>query len=213
MSVEGPSANKNSTTRSPPKSFLALIRSACTYDHARQLFKAYITRNCQFPLGCKATSCPLKRGVFSRHLIGVATTHARSAVLSSSGQCIIVATTTTTCPVSAIIPQKLTFVMEGSQGMAPPPRGVLHGLIKDWGKGSSKILLELGEERGGQWRQFVLENMTSWHSILEFGERGRRALLQASSNTESRRREWLGERTGISTFYSKRGWEGKMKRY
>ncbi|RPB19245.1 hypothetical protein L211DRAFT_898222 [Terfezia boudieri ATCC MYA-4762] len=82
---------------------------------------------------------------------------------------------------------------EGSQGMAPSPRGVLYGPIKDWDKGGSKVLLELGGEGGGQWRQFVLENVISWHGIPEFGERGRKALLQAGSNTENRRREWLGE--------------------
>ncbi|RPB19778.1 hypothetical protein L211DRAFT_852894 [Terfezia boudieri ATCC MYA-4762] len=77
--------------------------------------------------------------------------------------------------------------------MVPSPRGVLYGPIKDWEKGSSKVLLELGEEGGGQWRQFIFENVSNWHNILEFGERGRRALLQAGSNTENRRREWIGD--------------------
>ncbi|RPB20405.1 hypothetical protein L211DRAFT_870687 [Terfezia boudieri ATCC MYA-4762] len=113
--------------------------------------------------------------------------------LVRQGGAFSVATATTTRPVSLIISQELTLVTEVSQGMAPPPRGVLYGPIKDWEKGSSKVLLELGEEGGGQWTQFVLENVSNWHNIPEFGERGRRALLQAGSNIENRRREWIGD--------------------
>ncbi|KAF8428015.1 hypothetical protein BGX38DRAFT_1334691 [Terfezia claveryi] len=77
--------------------------------------------------------------------------------------------------------------------MAPPPQGVLFGPIKDWGKGSSKVLLEF-EEGGVKWRrQFALEDVTSWHEVPEFGERGTEALVQAGRNSERAKQDWAGE--------------------
>ncbi|KAF8427648.1 hypothetical protein BGX38DRAFT_1147057 [Terfezia claveryi] len=78
--------------------------------------------------------------------------------------------------------------------MAPPPKGVLFGPIVDWGKGSSKVLLEFSDEGGvRKTRQYVLEEVTKWHLIPGFGEDGSRALSQACANTEKCKSEWQGE--------------------
>ncbi|KAF8415580.1 hypothetical protein EV426DRAFT_722089 [Tirmania nivea] len=50
--------------------------------------------------------------------------------------------------------------------MAPPPKDVLFGPIKDWGKGYSKALLEFDGEGGVKIRrQYVLENVANWITI------------------------------------------------
>ncbi|RPB20337.1 hypothetical protein L211DRAFT_852449 [Terfezia boudieri ATCC MYA-4762] len=77
--------------------------------------------------------------------------------------------------------------------MALPPRGVVFGPIKDWGKGGCKLLLEHGEGGLKKRRQYTLENVAGWAPILEFGERGEKALSQAMVNTEHGRGEWQGE--------------------
>ncbi|RPB21375.1 hypothetical protein L211DRAFT_851551 [Terfezia boudieri ATCC MYA-4762] len=80
-----------------------------------------------------------------------------------------------------------------TQDMAPPPRGVLFGPILDWGKGSSKVLLEVNDDGGiRRTRQYVLEEVTKWHLVPGFGEEGSRALLQVCANTERCKREWQG---------------------
>ncbi|KAF8446864.1 hypothetical protein BGX38DRAFT_1270857 [Terfezia claveryi] len=77
--------------------------------------------------------------------------------------------------------------------MAPPPRGVLFGPIVDWGKGSSKVLLEFIDDRGiRRMRQYVLEEVTKWHLVPGFGENGSRALSQACANTKKCKSEWQG---------------------
>ncbi|RPB22495.1 hypothetical protein L211DRAFT_884786 [Terfezia boudieri ATCC MYA-4762] len=79
--------------------------------------------------------------------------------------------------------------------MAPPPRGVLFGPIVDWGKGSSKVLLEFSdEEEVRRTRQYVLEEVAKWHLVPGFGEDGSRALMEACANTEKCKSEWQGER-------------------
>ncbi|KAF8434412.1 hypothetical protein BGX38DRAFT_1275512 [Terfezia claveryi] len=78
--------------------------------------------------------------------------------------------------------------------MAPPPRGVVFGPIKDWGKGGCKLLLEHDGEGGlKKRRQYTLENVAGWALIPEFRERGEEALSQAMANTEHARGEWRGE--------------------
>ncbi|KAF8433146.1 hypothetical protein BGX38DRAFT_1146219 [Terfezia claveryi] len=77
--------------------------------------------------------------------------------------------------------------------MAPPLQGVLFGPIKDWGKGSSKVLLEFEEGGVKKRRQFALEDITSWHEVPEFRERGTKALVQAGRNSERAKQEWSGE--------------------
>ncbi|RPB27206.1 hypothetical protein L211DRAFT_897096 [Terfezia boudieri ATCC MYA-4762] len=62
--------------------------------------------------------------------------------------------------------------------MAPPPKGVLFGPVKDWGKGASKVLLEFDGEDGGL--------------VPEFGERGERAILQAIVNSQEVEKSWSG---------------------
>lgn len=42
-------------------------------------------------------------------------------------------------------------------------------------------------------RQFALEDVTSWHEVPEFGERGTEALVQAGRNSERAKQEWSGE--------------------
>ncbi|RPB20370.1 hypothetical protein L211DRAFT_893547 [Terfezia boudieri ATCC MYA-4762] len=47
-----------------------------------------------------------------------------------------------------------------SMTMAPPPKGVVYGPIKDWRKGSCKLLLEFGSKEGKKGRrQYVLEEV------------------------------------------------------
>ncbi|KAF8433081.1 hypothetical protein BGX38DRAFT_1276338 [Terfezia claveryi] len=78
--------------------------------------------------------------------------------------------------------------------MVPPPRGVVFGPIKDWGKGGCKLLLEHDGEGGlKKRRQYTLENVAGWALIPEFRERGEEALSQAMANTEHARGEWRGE--------------------
>ncbi|RPB27053.1 hypothetical protein L211DRAFT_846604 [Terfezia boudieri ATCC MYA-4762] len=78
--------------------------------------------------------------------------------------------------------------------MAPPPSGIIFGPIKDWGKGSCKLLLDFCSEEGVKGRrQYILEDVTGWVGIPEFGERGVKALEQAVSNTEQARENWQGE--------------------
>jgi len=55
--------------------------------------------------------------------------------------------------------------------MAPQPhsRGVLFSSVKDWGQGSTTLLLELdGEGDLKMRRQLTLENETNWLAILKF---------------------------------------------
>ncbi|KAF8442666.1 hypothetical protein BGX38DRAFT_1314369 [Terfezia claveryi] len=80
--------------------------------------------------------------------------------------------------------------------MAPPPRGVVFGPIKDWGKGGCKLLLEHDGEGGlKKRRQYTMEDVAGWALIPEFRERGEEALSQAIVNTEHARArgEWRGE--------------------
>ncbi|KAF8458643.1 hypothetical protein BGX38DRAFT_1138708 [Terfezia claveryi] len=78
--------------------------------------------------------------------------------------------------------------------MASPPKGVVFGPIKDWGRGSCKLLLEFGdkEEVKGR-RQYVLEEVANWAGVPEFGDRGARALDLAMANTERAIEAWEGE--------------------
>ncbi|RPB19948.1 hypothetical protein L211DRAFT_579326 [Terfezia boudieri ATCC MYA-4762] len=84
--------------------------------------------------------------------------------------------------------------MSTSANLAPPPRGVVYGPIKDWGKGSCKLLLDFSSKEGVKGRrQYVIEDVAGWAAISEFGEKGRKALEQAVSNTELARENWKGE--------------------
>ena len=50
--------------------------------------------------------------------------------------------------------------------MTRHPRGVLFGPVKDWGQGSTKLLLESdGEGDLNVKRQLSLENVTNWLAI------------------------------------------------
>lgn len=78
--------------------------------------------------------------------------------------------------------------------MVPPPKGAVFGPIKDWGIGSCKLLLEIGNKEGVKGRrQYVLEEVANWVGILEFGDRGARALDLAMANTERAMEAWQGE--------------------
>ncbi|KAF8425268.1 hypothetical protein EV426DRAFT_708895 [Tirmania nivea] len=68
--------------------------------------------------------------------------------------------------------------------MAPPPKGVLFGPIKDWGLGHSKLILEFdGEDGVKKVRQYVLEDMAGWYRVPEFGDRGKDTLEGAGVRT------------------------------
>ncbi|KAF8427649.1 hypothetical protein BGX38DRAFT_1299825 [Terfezia claveryi] len=78
--------------------------------------------------------------------------------------------------------------------MAPPPKSVVYGPIKDWGKGSCKLLLEFSSEKRKKGRrQYILEEVTSWAGVPELGDRGVEALDLAMANTEWAREGWQGE--------------------
>ncbi|RPB18454.1 hypothetical protein L211DRAFT_854129 [Terfezia boudieri ATCC MYA-4762] len=77
--------------------------------------------------------------------------------------------------------------------MAPPPKGILFGPVQDWGKGSSKVLLEFdGEDGVKKIRQYILEDVTKWHLVPEFLEKGNKALGQVISNSRHLEKEWEG---------------------
>ena len=64
--------------------------------------------------------------------------------------------------------------------MSPLKKGVLFGPIRNWGNGESKILLEFDGEGGvKKRRQYVLEDVASWHKVSAFGEEGAGALRNA----------------------------------
>ena len=64
--------------------------------------------------------------------------------------------------------------------MPPLNKGVLFGPIRNWGNGESKVLLEFDREGGEKKRrQFVLEDVASWHLIGAFGEEVAEALRNA----------------------------------
>jgi len=79
--------------------------------------------------------------------------------------------------------------------MAPHPRGVLFGPVKDWGQGSTKLLLESdGEGDLKVRRQLTLENVTNWLAIPKFQELGGEAALAMAMSTATRQHaEYDGE--------------------
>jgi len=79
--------------------------------------------------------------------------------------------------------------------MAPHPRGVLFGPVKDWGQGSTKLLLESdGEGDLKVRRQLTLENVTNWLSIPKFQELGGEVTLATAVSTSTRQcQEFAGE--------------------
>jgi hypothetical protein len=79
--------------------------------------------------------------------------------------------------------------------MAPYPRGILFGPVKEWGQGSTKLLLELdGDGELKARRQLTLENVTNWLSIPKFQELGGEAGLATSMSKSLRhQQEYSGE--------------------
>jgi len=79
--------------------------------------------------------------------------------------------------------------------MAPYSRGVLFGPVKDWGLGSTKLLLESNGEGDFKVRhQLTLENVTNWLAILKFQELGGEVALATAVSTSTRQhREFSGE--------------------
>jgi len=79
--------------------------------------------------------------------------------------------------------------------MAPHPRGVLFGPVKDWGQGSTKLLLESdGEGDLKVRRQLTLENVTNWLSIPKFQELGEEVTLATEVSTSTRQcKEFTGK--------------------
>jgi len=79
--------------------------------------------------------------------------------------------------------------------MAPHPRGVLFVPVKDWGQGSTKLLLE--SDREGDLkvrRQLTLENVTNWLAILKFQELGGEVALATAASTSTRQcKEYSGK--------------------
>ena len=72
--------------------------------------------------------------------------------------------------------------------MAPYPRGVLFGPVKDWGQGSTKLLLESdGEGDLKVRRQLTLENVMNWLAMSRFQEIGGEAALAMAMSTATRR--------------------------
>jgi len=71
--------------------------------------------------------------------------------------------------------------------MAPHPRGVLFGPVKDWGQGSTKLLLESDGEGDLKVRhQLTLENVTNWLAIPKFQELGGEVALATAASTSTR---------------------------
>ena len=61
---------------------------------------------------------------------------------------------------------------------------VLFGPIRDWGNSESNVLLEFDGEGGvKKRRQFVLEDVASWHLVSAFREEGVDALRNAHRRT------------------------------
>jgi len=79
--------------------------------------------------------------------------------------------------------------------MAPYPRGVLFGPVKDWGQCSTKLLLKSdGEGDLKVRRQLTLENVTNWLTIPKFQELGGEvALVTAVSGSTRQCKEYSGE--------------------
>jgi len=79
--------------------------------------------------------------------------------------------------------------------MVPHPRGVLFSPVKDWGQGSTKLLLESdGEGDLKVRRQLTLENITNWLAIPKFQELGGEvALATAASGSARQCKEFSGE--------------------
>ncbi|KAF8415692.1 hypothetical protein EV426DRAFT_722074 [Tirmania nivea] len=72
--------------------------------------------------------------------------------------------------------------------MAPPPKGVLFGPIKDWGKGHSKALLEFDGEGGVKMRrQYVLEDIANWITVPKFGEKSQKIEKECRAEEETLR--------------------------
>ena len=64
--------------------------------------------------------------------------------------------------------------------MPPLNKGVLFNSIRNWSNGEFKVLLEFDREGGKKKRrQFVLEDVASWHLIGAFGQEGVDALRNA----------------------------------
>jgi len=71
--------------------------------------------------------------------------------------------------------------------MAQHPKGVLFGPVKDWGQGSTKLLLESdGEGDLKVRRQLTLENVTNWLAIPKFQELGGEVALATAVSTSAR---------------------------
>ena len=69
--------------------------------------------------------------------------------------------------------------------MAPVNKGVLFGPIRKCGEEQSKVILELEGEVGVKKRRdFVLEDVTSWHKIDAFGEKAADALRNVYRRTQ-----------------------------
>jgi len=79
--------------------------------------------------------------------------------------------------------------------MAPHPRGVLFGPVKDWGQGSTKLLLKSDGEGDLKVRlQLTLENVTNWLAIPKFQELGGEVALAIAASTSARQcKEFSGE--------------------
>jgi len=79
--------------------------------------------------------------------------------------------------------------------MALHPKGVLFGPVKDWGQGSTKILLE--SDREGDLkvrRQLTLENVTNWLTTYKFQELGGEVALVTAVSTSTRQcKDFSGE--------------------
>jgi len=79
--------------------------------------------------------------------------------------------------------------------MALHPRGVPFGPVKDWGQGSTKLLLESdGEGDLKVRRQLILENVPNWLAIPKFQELGVEVALATAVSTSARQcKEFSGE--------------------
>jgi len=79
--------------------------------------------------------------------------------------------------------------------MAPHPRGVLFGPVKDWGQSSTKLLLESdGEGDLKVRRQLTLENVTNWLAIPKFRELGEEVAFATAVSSSTRQcKEYSGE--------------------
>jgi len=71
--------------------------------------------------------------------------------------------------------------------IAPHARGVLFGPVKDWGQGSTKLLLESdGEGDLKVRRELTLKNVTNWLAIPKFQELGGEVALAIAVSTSAR---------------------------